>query len=36
MDASWSAESGGRVDIHTSEPLPATLRSLIFQIEGEP
>lgn len=36
MDASWSAASGGEVDVHTSEPLPATLRSLIFQIEGEP
>jgi hypothetical protein len=36
MDGSWTGEGRGQTRIQTSEPLPATVRSLIFQIEGEP
>jgi hypothetical protein len=36
MDGSWTLEGRGQVDIETDEPLPATVRSLMFQIEGEP
>ena len=36
MDGSWAGEGRGQIDFQTSEPLPATVRSLVFQIEGEP
>lgn len=36
LDSSWTGEGRGQVTIETDRPLPATVRSLIFQIEGEP